>query len=175
MIYRQVRIGQLSSMLDALAQLERKWTNAGIRAARKQICEAQLRPATRGSKELDVASNTVLVFFEEIGLLFSLKILSRKFLWERLSFNIIPYWQMLEPKVIELRAKDNGDSFYDKFELLAYEMKKIESKVTGRSAIRSEAQINSYIAEELSHLNHVMAKQRTARTRKDDLGPNSTE
>jgi hypothetical protein len=160
MIYRQVRIGQLSSMLEALNQLEKKWTSPGMLNARKQICEGYQKLATRGSKELDVSSNTVLVFFEEIGLLYSLRILSRDLLWERLSYNIVHYWQLIEPKVQEMRASENDETFYDKFENIAFHMRGVEAKRTGKNALKTEAQLMDYIKQEIGHLDQMIMRHK---------------
>src|SRR5207244_7991826 len=77
LIYRQVRIGRRASMLEALSLLEKKWANPVMESARISVCELFLNPTTRGSKTLDPASNALLLFFEDVGLLLHLGILER--------------------------------------------------------------------------------------------------
>jgi hypothetical protein len=114
LIYRQLRAQRLANTLTTLKAMDSRWNDGRLAVARSMICSAYPSADTN----IDFYEEDVLTFLEELGIYVKSGAFDIHSVWDLYSYYIEHYWPILEPKVKDLRAVEQDDSYYEKAEWL---------------------------------------------------------
>lgn len=157
LIYRQVRIGRYSNMLDTLARLDEKWLSKVMLRARHDICDDYISPEKPEGKKIKYREAMVLDFFEDIGIFLKHRVLDKETVWESYSYSIEHYWQMLQGRIIEFRVSSRDQSWYDNFQLLAESMRKVSKKRGASTQDKTDEEMKRFARGEIQRLEEAEA------------------
>lgn len=152
LIYRQLRVTRYSNMLDTLSRLDASWGSETMIKARHDVCTEYCDCQIVDTKKITHREGKILDFFEEIGIFLKLKVLDKNVIWESYSYSIDHYWQMLNPKMVEFRASTKDVSWYDNFDSLAVEMRKISKKRKATGPDKNESEMRKFCEGEIQRL-----------------------
>lgn len=123
-IYFQLRDRKHAQMLEILFKMRERWNSEQMYAYRKKFCDE----FDCKDKNTSFADEQILGFFEDLGLYYVKKVVKMDFIWEEYSYYIIPYWRLLEQKVIQFRKEDDDETWFDKFQKLYLECENYTKK-----------------------------------------------
>ena len=108
-------------------ELEQRFDSDGMKRARKKL--AQQLKAYSPNKH-DKISETVLNFFESVGIAYKSKYLDRKLADSSFSFHACRWWEAVKPYVDqEQKRHDEDDSLFEDFKDLAELMRRPDEKI----------------------------------------------
>ena len=152
LIYRQLRVGRYSNMLDTLARLDEKWFSEVMLKARHGICCDYVNPEKKEDRRITYREAMVLDFFEDIGIFLKRRVLEKETVWESYSYSIEHYSQMLQVRVTEFRASSKDQSWYDNFQALAETMRKVSKKRGASTQDKTEQEMKLFARGEIQRL-----------------------
>lgn len=148
-IYRQVRIQRMANSLTTLKEFRERWDSRRLSDARAAVVSAY----SSRDKKIDHTEESLLNFFEEMGLNVSRGIFDACSVWETYSYYLEHYWPILLPKVTEMRAAERDGSYFEQAEKLYSKCCAI-SKKRGAEAAKTEEQLTRFITGELGYIKY---------------------
>ncbi len=144
-IYRQIKLHRYSNMLNMISAIDGRWNSEDFLKHRQDICKKY----KTGNSLIKREEGEVLGFFEDIGIYSRKKVFDSDIIWDKYSYFIEHYWQMYEPHIKEYRASHNDETWYEQFQYLYEEMKKISIKRNVNAVGKTQAQIKKFIQGEI--------------------------
>jgi hypothetical protein len=143
LVRRQISLGERDLYIRMQLQLDEKFNSTRIIKARKKIADSLLNNNPDPWE-------TVMEFFESIGLLLRKKYLDPDMIWATFSYYII-YWWEASREFIE--QKQNQDAtMYTDFKLLVNKMYEIEMKEQEtkniQDVIPTQSKIKTFLTDE---------------------------
>jgi hypothetical protein len=122
-LIKQIKIQNSANMMSFINVTESKWRSDEFVEIRKKVCAKQ-------TNRIDKEEETLLSFFEDLGILYKRRIVDIDIIWEKFSYYIENYWQILEPNIIEFQKESNDSTWFQNFENLYSETIKYSAKKT---------------------------------------------
>lgn len=118
-IFWQVRSQRLTNMIEALRDIDKKWSSPELLKAREIVCVSFVKNSGYSNvDEFSEIDHLVLGFFEDLGLFFRFKAVSKKVVWESYSYVVECYWFIFKSAILRYRANTDDGSWYTQFEQL---------------------------------------------------------
>jgi len=146
-IAKQIRVQGHANMLHALFGLAGKWSGDRMLESRMAVCAASKEEDSE--KRLDEKHQRVASFFEDIGVYLRYGCFTREAIWEGYSYYIEHYWPLLEERIEIYRTETGDDTWFENFEALYREMRKVSKKKGAPTNRRSDGEIAQFARGEL--------------------------
>lgn len=131
-IFRQLRAQRSASLYEQLTEMNREFAEPWmVRNKLALMLEIQGRDPEAG---FPYGSDEIADFFQRVGYLVSKKHLGAEDVWNDSRSIIAFYWSVLGPYIEHDREANDDPTFYNWFEWLELEMRRIDMKRTGRTA-----------------------------------------
>lgn len=128
LVISQVRSQRLTNMIEALRDIDKKWTSVELLKARKAVCDSFLGKGNTSGKRLSNFDGLILDFFEDLGVFCTYGAITQEVVWEGYSNVIEHYWLILKPCIYNFRETSKDASWYTKFEALFVKCQEISKK-----------------------------------------------
>jgi hypothetical protein len=142
LVNKQIKSSERDLHIRTQLNLEQRFNSEQMLKARRELAAQLLR------KNQD-PWETVMEFFESVGLLLRKGSLDKEMVWATFSFYIIHWWELSKSFIEERRKKDT--TYFDDFENLSDEMYAIEMKKrlkTKQEVIPTESELMEFLQDE---------------------------
>jgi len=143
LIYRQLKAQRLANTLSTLKAMDERWNVGRLAAGRAMIAWTYPSADTK----MDHQEEDVLTFFEEMAVYVRYGAFDIKSVWNLYSYYLEHYWPILKPKVTELRAAEQDDTYYEHAEWL-YEKVCKYSKRRNANPRKTSQQLERFVKGE---------------------------
>lgn len=143
-IYRQIKLHRQGNMLQAIAGIDQKWGTEAFIKYRHSTCDRY----SQNTLKIDRSESEVLAFFEDLGIYLKRGVFDKSLLWDKYSYSIEHYWIMFEKHILEYRAQENDDTWFDQFEYLNSQMSEYANKKNFKYGARTKEEIKKFIRGE---------------------------
>ena len=140
LILRQVRLQNDSHLVNSFATFGDRWNSQMMLKARRDVC-ARYTPERA---EVDATMHHLCLFFEEIGIYCSKKVLSLDVAWELYSFEIEHYWAITKNAIISFRKQQGDDTFYFHFERLYRDVHRLSARKGAPTRERTQDDLEKF-------------------------------
>jgi len=134
--------------VDILLRYENKFESKKMRKHRKGLASTILNDSkdfvTQGEHE------SVLDFFESIGMLMRKKYLDPESIWVSFGYYIIRWRKVCQNYINHIRTVHHDNTLYEEFEYLADKICKIEEKKRNGMNSISKEELDNFLREELT-------------------------
>lgn len=110
-------------------------------SARERLAEQLLQSA-----EHDEIAESVMNFFEDMGLFLRRKHLDEELLWNTFGFYVIRWWEACRPYILEERERHRDPTLFADFEILNDRMKKRDASAALHQP--TPAEIRAFLEDE---------------------------
>jgi len=137
-IREQVRLGRKDLKVRLQTNYEEKFEGQTLISERKKLAEQLLEQAQH-----EEIQESVMNFFESVGLLLRKGYLDKEMVWSGFAFYVIRWWSASKDYIFEERRIQNNDTtIFEDFQYLVDEIYKIEIKKRGLSRAELEPSQN---------------------------------
>src|SRR5690349_3258245 len=125
--------------------------------ARRELCAGY----RHDNDVVDGTMHHLCLFFEELGVFSSKKVLNSDIVWEIYSFEIEHYWAMTQNAINSFRKEQRDETFYYNFERLYRRTRKLGAKKGAPAHDRTSGDIVKFIAHELKKVEFFLKADET--------------
>ncbi len=124
LVYGQVSTAKDQRKIQLYLELRKEFDSHALLHAREML-DAQMLDG----KPHEEINQSVLTFFEDLGMLFRRKYLDREMVWETFGHFVKMWWSASKDYITEERANYNGDTFFFKdFQQLVEQLSEYDVK-----------------------------------------------
>lgn len=115
---RQVHAQRVATMLVTLESLSGDWWSAGLREARRQLCEEYRAGGGDTAAEMSPAGHVVASWLNHLGGRVEMGVLAIEPVWSDYSNYVENYWTLLRPGIEGYRTETRDSTWFRSFERL---------------------------------------------------------
>lgn len=139
----QLKAARNNNLVTIFQSLDHVWSSDEMKKARNTVCQNYLDNLV----QIHRIEERVIGFYEDLGIYMYNKAISRRAIWDKYSYDIGFYWNILEKSIKEIRTVNNDKSFYERFEKM-YKMCKRKCKIRKIQFTFSDRDIKHFIETE---------------------------
>lgn len=145
MMFYEIRTSRKVAAAEFLLKLEDSFNSNEMRKNRIATTETVSRNP-RNYTAID-SNRAVIDFFEDLGILSSMRVIPKELTWASFGYWILHYWKMFEDYVSWIRKNEDPTAYYN-FERLYVRVSKFDTKRRKKSAEIAKKQIKEFIDDE---------------------------